>query len=203
MKFMQSCINALIHFSLVVFGLGTCLIYQTAVAQERIGIQDVIGTQDVVETPQGEMIRCVGNLVLPDPPLCVGTERNDTIVGNILAGTIYGGKGDDRIQGLLGTEITFGNEGNDLIQAGNSSATLFGNDGNDVAVGSVGSNIFYGGGTVFIYGGKGDDQLVGGIDHDVMMGGLGHDNFVCSGKDDLIVDYNPQDDKKSGNCVLF
>jgi Ca2+-binding RTX toxin-like protein len=54
-----------------------------------------------------------------------------------------------------------------------------------------------------MYGGNGDDQLIGGVNYDIMTGGLGHDTFVCKGKEDLVMDYNAQNDKKSGNCVLF
>jgi Ca2+-binding RTX toxin-like protein len=155
-----------------------------------------IGNQVAMETPKGKIIRCAGNLLIT-PNMCVGTNNNDTIVDPIHGGTIYGFKG------LLGHETIFGGGANDAIQAGNDSATLFGNDGNDVLVGSIAENILFGGGSVFMYGGNGDDHLIGGIDYDIMTGGAGHDTFECKGKEDLVMDYDSQNDNKTGNCVLF
>jgi Ca2+-binding RTX toxin-like protein len=161
-----------------------------------------IGNQANVETPKGKIVRCAGNLLIT-PAMCVGTDKNDTIVDPLHGGTIYGFKGNDKFQGLLGHETVFGGGGNDAIQAGNDSATLFGNDGNDILVGSLAGNILFGGGSVFMYGGNGDDHLIGGVDYDIMTGGPGHDTFDCKGREDLIMDYDLQNDNKSGNCVLF
>ena len=161
-----------------------------------------IGNQALVDTPQGKIIRCAGNVLIPQS-VCVGTNMNDTIVDPLHFGTIFGFKGDDKFQGLLGSETVFGGSGNDAIQAGNGSSTLFGNHGDDVLVGGGGPNILFGGGVTFMYGGNGDDQIMGGIDHDVMIGGPGNNTFVCNGKEDLIVDFKPGEDKMQGNCVLM
>lgn len=180
--------------------IGFCayfgLAHQFAVAKITIG------TQALIQTPNGKILRCAGNLFFPRT-VCTGTNMNDTIVDPVEGGTIFGFKGDDKFQGLLGSETVFGNDGNDKIQGGNGSSTLFGNDGNDVIVGGGGPNILYGGGTSFMFGGNGNDQLIGGLDHEVMLGGSGHDLFICKGKSDLIVDFKPSEDKKEGNCVLF
>ena len=89
-----------------------------------------------METPMGKITQCAGNLLAP-PTICTGTSRNDTIVTSPRSGTIFGWGGDDKVQGLLGTEVTFGNDGNDAIQGGNGTAAVFGNDGNDVVVGEA------------------------------------------------------------------
>jgi Ca2+-binding RTX toxin-like protein len=172
------------------------LVCQTAFAKITVG------TQALIQTPNGKLTRCAGNLFYPRT-VCVGTDNNDTIIDPVEGGTIFGFKGDDKFQGLLGSETVFGNDGNDTIQGGNGSSTLFGNNGNDVLVGGGGPNFLYGGGTNFLFGGNGNDQLIGGLDHEVMIGGPGHDVFVCKGKPDLIVDFKPGIDKKEGNCVLF
>jgi Ca2+-binding RTX toxin-like protein len=161
-----------------------------------------IGNQAFMQTPNGTILRCASN-VLITPGICVGTNENDTIVDNLHFGTIFGFKGDDKFQGLLGSETVFGGSGNDAIQGGNGTVTLFGNNGNDVLVGGVGVSILFGGGVSMLYGGNGDDQLVGGVDYEVMTGGPGHDAFVCKGLEDLLMDFNPTEDTKEGNCVLF
>lgn len=176
-------------------------IYFTLVHQIALG-KTTIGTQAIIQTPSGKIIRCAGNLFFPRT-VCTGTNLNDTIVDPVEGGTIFGFKGDDKFQGLLGSETVFGNDGNDTIQGGNGSSTIFGNNGNDILVGGGGPNILYGGGTSFMFGGNGNDQLIGGLDHEVMEGGPGHDFFVCKGKPDLIVDFRPDEDKKEGNCILF
>ena len=162
-----------------------------------------IGNQAFKQTPNGTIIICAGNVLLPANSICVGTNENDTIVDPLHFGTVFGFKGDDKFQGLLGSETVYGGSGNDAIQGGNGTATLFGNNGNDVIVGGVGVSVLFGGGVSMLYGGNGNDQLVGGIDHEVMTGGPGQDAFVCKGKDDLLMDFNPAEDTKQGNCILF
>ena len=161
----------------------------------------VIGTQTTQETPMGKIVRCSGNALLP-PTVCVGTNENDTIVATPSDGEIHALEGNDKVQGLLGREVTFGGDGNDTIQAGNGSASIFGNDGNDTLLGEIGPNILIGDGGSMLDGGEGNDRLIGGIYHDIMIGGHGSDTFSCSGKDDIVIDFNPNEDHISGNCVI-
>jgi Ca2+-binding RTX toxin-like protein len=169
---------------------------------ERAMADELIGTQTTMETPLGKIIQCAGNLLVP-PTICTGTNKNDTIVTPPRSGTIFGRDGDDKVQGLLGSEVTFGNDGDDAIQGGNSTAAIFGNDGNDVVVGEAGPNLLFGTGGSMLFGGSGSDQIIGGIDHDVMDGGPGQDIFVCNGKQDVIVDFKEAEDKMSGDCVTL
>lgn len=159
-----------------------------------------IGTQNTVNTPAGEMTFCHGNILSP-PTVCVGSRRNDTIVGPIGGGTIYGNKGNDKIQGLLGSSIIYGMRGNDAIRGGNTSDIIFGNKGNDILAGGPGPNFFTGGGGSILSGGIGNDVLIGGGGHDVLLGGQGHDTFTCTGESDLILDFDHKDDVATGNCI--
>jgi Ca2+-binding RTX toxin-like protein len=163
---------------------------------------EIIGTQTTMVTPLGKIIQCAGNLLAP-PTVCAGTNMNDTIVTSPRSGTIFGFGGDDKVQGLLGTEVTFGNDGNDAIQGGNSTSVVFGNDGNDVVVGEAGPNILFGTGGSMLLGGPGNDQVIGGVDHDVMSGGPGQDVFLCNGKQDVIVDFDQSEDTMTGDCVTL
>ena len=164
----------------------------------------IIGTQSTQETPNGKIVRCAGNIgkLFMPKTICAGTSENDTIVASPSGGEIHAQGGNDKVQGLLGSEVTFGNDGNDTIQAGNGSASIFGNDGNDTLVGEIGPNILTGNGGSMLDGGDGNDRLIGGIHHDVLIGGHGLDTFSCSGKDDIVIDFNPSEDHISGNCII-
>jgi Ca2+-binding RTX toxin-like protein len=192
-----------LELSINVFLILLSLIYASHLFSGESAMADeVIGTQTTMETPMGKIIQCAGNLLAP-PTICNGSNRNDTIVTSPRSATIFGRGGDDKVQGLLGTEVTFGNDGNDAIQGGNSTAAVFGNDGNDVVVGEAGPNILFGTGGSMLFGGLGNDQIIGGIDHDVMSGGPGQDAFICNGKQDVIVDFKELEDKMSGDCVIL
>ena len=178
-------LNMGLKLRIVLFLLSFSSIYVSQLFSGGSALADeVIGTQTTMETPMGNITQCAGNLLAP-PTICTGTSRNDTIVTSPRSGTIYGWGGDDKIQGLLGTEVTFGN------------------DGNDVVVGEAGPNILFGTGGSMLFGESGNDQIIGGIDHDVMSGGPGQDTFVCNGKQDVIVDFKELEDMKSGDCVIL
>jgi Ca2+-binding RTX toxin-like protein len=194
-------VNVRLSLTLTLYLLLLVIIYTSQLLSVNYAKADeVIGTQTTMQTPLGKIIQCAGNLLIP-PTICTGTNMNDTIVTSPRSGTIFALGGDDKVQGLLGTEVTFGNDGNDAIQGGNSSAVVFGNDGNDVVVGEAGPNILFGTGGSMLFGGPGNDQIIGGIDHDVMSGGPGQDTFLCNGKQDVIVDFEELEDKMTGDCV--
>jgi hypothetical protein len=195
-------LNMRLKLRIALFLLLFNLIYVSQLFSGGSALAKVIGTQTTMETLMGKVTQCAGNLLAP-PTICTGTSRNDTIVTSPRSGTIFGWGGDDKVQGLLGTEVTFGNDGNDAIQGGNSTAAVFGNDGNDVVVGEAGPNILFGTGGSMLFGGSGNDQIIGGIDHDVMSGGPGHDTFLCNGKQDVIVDFKGLEDIMSGDCVVL
>lgn len=168
---------------------------------EAFAQDSVIGFQNKAETPIGELTACSGNFILP-PSICIGSTKNDTMIGTVAGGTIFGKDGDDKIQGLLSQQIIFGNNGNDSIQGGNGTNTVFGNEGDDTIVGGSGFDPMKGGAGSTLAGNSGNDKLIGGPDHDVLEGGPGFDFFQCNGKADLVLDFHSDEDKASGNCIF-
>lgn len=162
---------------------------------------DVLTFQSTVKSPLGNLTRCHGNIIMP-PTICVGTIKNDTIVGTVGGGTIFGNDGNDKIQGLLAQQVIFGNNGNDTIQGGNSTNAIFGNNGNDTIVAGSGFDLLKGGAGSMLVGGNGDDKILGGPDHDILEGGPGHDFFQCAGKVDLVLDFNRFEDQALDNCIF-
>ena len=195
---MRSCrLLVLIFFGFMAFlGTSSILSIEYVTAENAI-----IGTENTVKTPAGDMTFCHGNIFIP-PGICRGSSQNDTIIASIGGGTIYGFGGDDKIQGLLGSGVAFGMDGNDAIRGGNTSDIIFGNNGDDILAAGLGPNFLTGGGGSMLSGGGGNDLLIGGGGHDVLIGGPGHDKFECKGESDLILDFNPEDDVASNNCIL-
>ncbi|MDP2066329.1 MAG: calcium-binding protein [Burkholderiaceae bacterium] len=119
----------------------------------------------------------------------------------MLAKTMVGGDGNDRIFGGTGNDTLLGNAGND---------TLNGNAGNDILDGGVGNDVLDGGvGNDTLDGGAGDDTLIGGQGDDVYRFGRGYgwDQVSEVGGTDQIelLDLNPTDVRLSGdvNGTLF
>ena len=74
---------------------------------------------------------------------------------------IWGGSGDDTLDGAQGKDVVFGTGGDDVLIGGNSRDALLGGDGDDR-----------------LEGGKGNDLLIGGSGDDVLLGGKGADTFA-------------------------
>ncbi len=73
------------------------------------------------------------------------------------------------------TEL-YGGAGNDLINGGGGDDRMFGEDGCDVLLGNSGNDRLDGGdGDDFLFGGFGDDVLLGGLGDDWLFGGPGVD----------------------------
>lgn len=121
-----------------------------------------------------------------------GYGGDDVIAGDVLtAGSVrlvggndvvYGGAGNDRIWGELGTPIT----GNHVVTGGNDQ--LYGEDGNDQINGQTGADKLFGAsdldlldggaGNDLLDGGSGDDQLFGRNGQDRLRGGIGNDQLT-------------------------
>lgn len=185
-----------------VVGLGGGEKLQTFLFNQAHAENGILTFQAIVKSPQGDLTKCHGNVILTST-ICVGTNKNDTIVGPVGGGTIYGYGGNDKIQGLLSQQVIYGNTGNDTIQSGNGTNAIFGNEGDDTILGGSGFDILKGGAGSILIGGKGNDKLLGGPDHDILKGGAGNDFFQCSGKKDVILDFNPEQDKVSGDCITM
>jgi len=79
---------------------------------------------------------------------------------------VFGGAGDDQLEGEDGVDALSGGAGDDALSGGAGNDILVGGDGNDILFGGAGSDL--------IQGGSGDDVLYGGD----ATGGSGSDTFV-------------------------
>ena len=90
-----------------------------------------------------------------------GGAGNDTINGHKGEDSLAGGTGDDTLDGKAGNDLLTGDAGNDTLKGGAGDDWLFGDAGNDI-----------------LDGGAGNDVLVGGAGTDTLKGGAGADSFV-------------------------
>ena len=75
-------------------------------------------------------------------------------------GTLYGGAGNDVLNGNSGDDTLYGGSGNDSINGNNDDDVLYGGSGNDS-----------------INGAGGDDTVIGGYGADTVDGGAGNDTI--------------------------
>lgn len=101
-----------------------------------------------------------GNDIVRDIENVVGTDLDDTILGNA---------DDNYFVGNIGNDVLQGREGNDSLVGGAGADSLDGGDDDDI-----------------LDGGNNDDELVGGLGDDTLIGGLGANSFDGSGGDDVI-----------------
>lgn len=139
----------------------------------------------------------------------IGSSFNDTIIGfddealtgsDIYYNILWGGAGDDfidgraggdEIDGGTGNDTLFGGAGNDTVTGGEGDDSVFGGDGADILGGGSGNDTVDGGsGNDTLDGGDGDDTLVGGSGNDTITGGAGSDIFriTTGGGSDVITD---------------
>ena len=103
-----------------------------------------------------------GTVVISDPPFVYGTPRGDNIAGGGNDGQIiYGGAGNDTLNGTGKDDNIYGGSGNDTIK---------GNDGDDTIYGGSGSDT--------INANNGNDTIIGGFGSDLLTGSNGDDRFV-------------------------
>jgi Ca2+-binding RTX toxin-like protein len=122
--------------------------------------------------------------------------------------TIYGGFGNDIIDGSQCKDVIYGASGHDEIAGHQRDDEIYGGDGNDEIYGNAGADTIYGGdgdddiagdGWSFfcestdinddkLYGGAGDDQINGGSGDDEIEGGTGYDYLIGCAGDDTITD---------------
>lgn len=89
------------------------------------------------------------DLLLFGAGILIGTPLNDYLIGSPSTDFMFGGGGDDKLEGEAGIDFLFGGRGNDDLRGG---------PGYDV-----------------ILGWKGDDCMDGGADPDLLIGGVGDD----------------------------
>ncbi|MBW4472577.1 MAG: hypothetical protein KME45_19725 [Stenomitos rutilans HA7619-LM2] len=90
-----------------------------------------------INLEEGRAIDGFGNVdILRNFRDVVGSQGNDTIVGDAQDNILFGGSGNDRIEARSGNDLMFGNDGAD---------TLLGEDGDDKLVGGAGADSLNGG----------------------------------------------------------
>jgi Ca2+-binding RTX toxin-like protein len=116
-----------------------------------------------------------------------GNDRITIDDGVILDAVIYGGSGNDRMQGGGGDDTIYGDRGNDRVFAGSGDDVVQGGVGNDQIFGGAGLDQLFGeAGQDGLFGEGDDDQLFGGTGPDRLHGGAGNDElFGERGKDQL------------------
>ena len=114
-----------------------------------------------------------------------GSDSSQLFMDDASGGTAYGNGGQDRI---------FGGEGDDRLDGGSAADAIYGEEGDDTIDGGYGPDRLFGGeGDDEIKGGDGgySDVLVGGQGNDRLTGGDGADRFVFahSHGNDWITDF--------------
>jgi Ca2+-binding RTX toxin-like protein len=124
----------------------------------------------------------------------IGSDYNDTLIGNASANTIIGGSGIDSLAGGGGDDLLIGGDGSadwaiyteatDGITVDLNAAQLrsFGAGGNDSLLGIEA-----------VLGGGGDDSLLGDANANTLSGGDGSDTLAGGNGDDLLDGGNGND----------
>jgi Ca2+-binding RTX toxin-like protein len=129
----------------------------------------------------------------------------EVAIGDAGANTLYGGLGDDTVNGDGGPDLLFGGGGNDYVTSGEGEDRSFGEAGDDTVIGGDGNDYVDGGsdddlligndgidtllgdsGNDYLGGGDGDDLIMGGSGNDSVLGGEGNDYVNGSDGDDQV-----------------
>ena len=141
---------------------------------------------------QGDIITGIENVM--------GSDHNDTILGDNGANHLDGGDGDDEIRGGNGNDVIVGGNGQDWhLSGGNGNDKIWGGDGIDWMDGGDGTDELWGeDGDDTAHGGNGDDRLYGGTGNDNLSGGTGADWLEGGDGDDLLFGHPGDDVLKGG-----
>lgn len=104
-------------------------------------------------------------------------------VDDVAGDKMFGGAGDDMINGYKGVDVLRGGKGDDSLYGGDNLDKLHGGSGDDIVVGGTGSDT--------IIGGKGNDQLSGNEAGAVVLDD-GLNKFIFAGDfgKDVITDFH-------------
>ncbi|MEY4981985.1 MAG: hypothetical protein RIR62_251 [Pseudomonadota bacterium] len=126
----------------------------------------------------------------------IGSTFNDVIIGfddealtggDIYINILFGGGGDDFIDGRAGGDSLDGGTGNDTVFGGLGNDSMGGGEGQDQLFGGDGTDLVDGGeGADLVDGGAGSDTLSGGAGNDTLSGGAGNDSVGGGEGDDII-----------------
>ena len=127
-----------------------------------------------------------GKTVICDPPYVYGTPGGDSIAGGGHHGQIiYGGAGNDTINGAGKCDLVYAGSGNDTVKGNDGDDRIYGGSGNDT-----------------INGNNGCDTIIGGYGADKLTGGNGDDRFVYlsaadsnAARHDVISDFRSGSDR--------
>ena len=138
--------------------------------------------------------------------LCLyGGDGDDTIQGGSGRDYIEGGHGNDKINGGAGNDVIYGGKGNDYIEGGEGNDFINAGSGNDEVHGGAGNDTIFGlSGNDKLYGDEGDDVLIAGTGKDTLDGGAGWDTIRHTsglfGRD-TVVNAEPQENISKLNPV--
>jgi len=108
-----------------------------------------------------------------------GGDGDDILNGGSLEDTLNGGAQNDTLRGGAGDDVLLGDEGNDMLAGGLDDDTLNGGIGFDQLYGNAGDDTLSGdSNNDRLAGGAGDDILIGGSGADLLSGGAGADVFL-------------------------
>lgn len=109
------------------------------------------------------------------------------------ANKMWGGAGDDTVQGANGFDTIGGGTGNDFLYGNGGADIIYGGDGDDFIYGGDGDPQYFhqleGAGntiTETLYGGAGNDRIWGEAGVDLMFGGSGNDKLYGGDGDDTL-----------------
>lgn len=137
----------------------------------------------------------------------VGSDGNDIINGSASYATLtlYGGKGDDILQGSMANDVMYGGVGNDTFYTGKGQDAIDGGDGVDTVLYEQAQSgviaqllntdlsklLDVGGDYLFnienLTGSRFDDFLIGNNQNNVIRGGMGDDVIIGGAGDDMLL----------------
>ncbi len=100
---------------------------------------------------------------------------------------MFGGSGNDLLEGDGGVDAVWGGDGNDTLVGGEAIDFLWGESGNDELHGESGDDELHGGlGKDTLFGGEGADIIHGEAEEDELHGGSGNDTIIGDNGDDIL-----------------
>jgi Ca2+-binding RTX toxin-like protein len=106
------------------------------------------------------------------------TDDADILWGDLGGDEIYGGGGNDQINGYEGDDTLVGGGGEDTLIGEEGADSLIGGDAEDHLEGEDGADL--------LEGNEGQDTLLGGFGNDTLLGGDDADSLVGGADDDLL-----------------
>ena len=121
----------------------------------------------------------------------------DPFMGSDNSSLMLDGSQGNTTMAMGGYDRVFGGEGDDRLEGGDDPDDLYGEEGDDSLNGGAGGDRLFGGeGADTLDGGSGEDWLLGGEGDDTLTGGAGADTFVFTPDhgDDTITDFSDGED---------